>query len=194
MTSIQNVLDTIANHFLELKKSEQEIVSAVNQCITSLQSGNKIMFCGNGGSASQSQHFAAELVGRYQIDRPAMSAVSLTVDTSILTAVGNDYGYAEVFSRQVEGIGRNGDVLFGLSTSGNSENVVRAFAMAKKMGIITIALTGVVPGRMAMADITISVPSRVSCHIQEMHLAIGHWICGEVESFFYGKPCIKPAT
>lgn len=186
MTDIQNELDVIAQHFLELKKNGQEIVSAVNRCIAALQAGNKIMFCGNGGSASQSQHLAAELVGRYKIDRPAMNSVSLTVDTSILTAVGNDYGYADVFSRQVEGIGKSGDVLFGLSTSGNSENVVRAFEMAKKSGITTIAMTGEIPGRMATADIVIAVPSRVSCHIQEMHLAIGHWICGEVESFFYG--------
>ena len=145
------------------------------------------MFCGNGGSAAESQHLAAELVGRYKIDRPAMNSISLTVDTSILTAVGNDYGYADVFCRQVEGLGRSGDVLFGLSTSGNSENVVRAFDKAKKMGITTIAMTGAVPGKMEMADITITVPAKTSNHIQEMHMAIGHWICDEVEGFFYGK-------
>ncbi|MGL6196787.1 MAG: D-sedoheptulose-7-phosphate isomerase [Thermoguttaceae bacterium] len=186
MMDIKNELDTIAQNFIELKRIASVIQNAVTQCTNALQAGHKIMFCGNGGSASQSQHLAAELVGRYKLDRPAMNSVSLTVDTSILTAVGNDYGYADVFSRQVEGIGQSGDVLFGLSTSGNSENVVRAFETAKKMGISTIAMTGETPGRMANADITISVPSRISCHIQEMHLAIGHWICGEVESFFYG--------
>ncbi|MGL4943641.1 MAG: D-sedoheptulose-7-phosphate isomerase [Thermoguttaceae bacterium] len=187
MTDIQNEFDIIAQHFLDLKNSQREIASAVRSCIAALKAGNKIMFCGNGGSASQSQHLAAELVGRYKIDRPAMSSVALTVDTSILTAVGNDYGYADVFCRQVDGIGCSGDVLFGLSTSGNSDNVVRAFEAAKKNGITTIALTGAAPGRMAMADITITVPSQVSCHIQEMHLAIGHWICGEIESSFYGS-------
>ena len=187
MADIQGILDQIAENFLALKAVAPVIQSAVDRCIAALRAGNKIMFCGNGGSASQSQHLAAELVGRYQIDRPAMNALSLTVDTSVLTAVGNDYGFADVFCRQLEGIGRAGDVLFGLSTSGNSENVVRAFDLAKKMEISSIAMTGAVPGRMARADITIAVPSRVSNHIQEMHLAIGHWICGEVENFFYGR-------
>jgi len=187
MTDIQNEFDTIAQNFTALKPIAPEIQEARDKCIAAFQAGRKIMFCGNGGSASQSQHLAAELVGRYKIDRPAMNAVSLTVDTSILTAVGNDYGYADVFGRQVEGIGQTGDVLFGLSTSGNSENVVRAFEKAKQKGITTIAMTGATPGRMAMADIAISVPSKVSCHIQEMHLAIGHWICGEVEGYFYGS-------
>lgn len=186
-TDLQKEFDLIAGHFLELKKSTQNIVSAVKICTTALQTGNKIMFCGNGGSASQSQHLAAELVGRYKIDRQAMNSIALTVDTSVLTAVGNDYGYADVFCRQVEGIGRFGDVLFGLSTSGNSENVVRAFEKAKKIGITTIAMTGTTPGRMGMADLVISVPSQISNHIQEMHLAIGHLICGEVENFFYGS-------
>jgi D-sedoheptulose 7-phosphate isomerase len=187
MTDIQNEFDTIAQHFIALKPAAPEIQEARARCIAALQAGHKIMFCGNGGSASQSQHLAAELVGRYKIDRPAMNSVALTVDTSILTAVGNDYGFADVFGRQVEGIGQTGDVLFGLSTSGNSENVLRAFDVAKRKGITTIAMTGETPGRMAMADITIAVPSKVSCHIQEMHLAIGHWICGEVEDFFYNK-------
>lgn len=187
MTDIQTTCGKIAENFLALKASAPAVQDAAAKCKEALQAGSKIMFCGNGGSASQSQHLAAELVGRYKIDRPAMNALSLTVDTSALTAIGNDYGYADVFCRQVEGIGHAGDVLFGLSTSGNSENVVRAFEKAKKMGITTIAMTGAVPGRMEMADITITVPSRVSNHIQEMHLAIGHWICGEVEDYFYGK-------
>ena len=186
MTNIQREFDKIAENFLALKASAPAIQHAVDQCIEALRAGNKIMFCGNGGSASQSQHLAAELVGRYKINRPAMNSLSLTVDTSILTAVGNDYGYADVFCRQVEGVGRAGDVLFGLSTSGNSENVIRAFETAKKMGITTIAMTGAAPGRMEMADIGIAVPSRDSNNIQEMHLAIGHLICGEVEKFFYG--------
>jgi len=187
MTDIQDQFNTIAENFQALKALAPVIQDAVDKCQEALRTGNTIIFCGNGGSASESQHLAAELVGRYKIDRPAMNSIALTVDTSILTAVGNDYGFADIFSRQVEGIGRAGDVLFGLSTSGNSENVVRAFDMARKKGITTIAMTGEIPGRMGTADITIAVPSRVSNHIQEMHLAIGHLICGKVEEFFYGS-------
>ena len=187
INDIQNQFNTIAENFQALKALASVIQDAVERCKGALRTGNTIMFCGNGGSASQAQHLAAELVGRYKIDRPAMNSLSLTVDTSVLTAVGNDYGYTEVFARQVEGIGRTGDVLFGLSTSGNSENVVRAFEMAKKKGIITIAMTGELPGRMGTADVVIPVPSRVSNHIQEMHIAIGHLICGKVEDFFYGS-------
>ena len=151
-------------------------------CIEALRRGNKIMFCGNGGSAADSQHLAAELVGRYKMNRPAMNAVALTVDTSILTAVGNDYGYDTIFERQVEGIGKEGDVLVGLSTSGNSKNVLLAFAKAKKQGIKTLALTGNAGGKMKEeADLTINVPSDTTNNIQEMHIAVGHLLCGVIE-------------
>ena len=186
MTDIATEFDRIAELFRELKRITPEIRKTVDICTGSLAEGNRILFCGNGGSASQSQHLAAELVGRYRLDRPAMNAIALTVDTSILTAVGNDYGYADIFRRQVEGIGRCGDVLFGLSTSGNSENVVRAMELARSLGIVTVAMTGVNPGRMATADIVLAVPSKISNHIQEMHLAIGHLICGELENHFHG--------
>ncbi|MDD3585542.1 MAG: D-sedoheptulose 7-phosphate isomerase [Thermoguttaceae bacterium] len=178
----------ITDAFSQLHELSPQIGRMIDLWIESLKNEKKIMFCGNGGSASQSQHLAAELVGRYKIDRPAMNSISLTVDTSVLTAVGNDYGYDDVFRRQVEGLGKPGDVLVGLSTSGNSKNIVLAFEQARKQGIVTIALTGRNRCRMSeLADLTLSVPATASNSIQEMHLMIGHFVCGKVESFFYGK-------
>ncbi len=116
-----------------------DIEQVARICTDTLKAGNKIMFCGNGGAAADSQHLAAELVGRYKLNRPAMNALALTVDTSILTAVGNDYGYETVFSRQLEGVGRPGDLLVGLSTSGNSRNIVLAMELARRMGVRTVA-------------------------------------------------------
>lgn len=188
MIDIEKEFDAISNRFQELKRIAPSIQAAIDLCVGSLTAGGKILFCGNGGSASQSQHLAAELVGRYKKDRPAMNSVSLTVDTSILTAVGNDYGFDEIFARQVEGIGEAGDILFGLSTSGNSRNVVKAFEVARRKGIKTIAMVGSKPCLMAdLADIVLAVPSEISNSIQEMHLAVGHLICGEIEEAFYGE-------
>ena len=155
---------------------------AARLCLASLEAGGKIMFCGNGGSAAQSQHLAAELVGRYKMERRALAALSLTVDTSDITAIGNDYGYDDIFRRQLEGVGRRGDVLVGLSTSGNSANVVKAFELARASGMAVVALTGEGGGRMAsLADVCLAVPSRETNHIQEMHLVLGHILCGLLE-------------
>ena len=179
---IKAELGQISGNFVKMQSMVSKISGAVEMCVGALRGGGKIMFCGNGGSASQSQHLAAELVGRYKMERSALNSVSLTVDTSILTAVGNDYGYNTIFQRQVQGIGRAGDVLIGLSTSGNSENVVLAFEAARSMGIKLIAFTGQKLSRMsALADITLDVPSDQTNNIQEMHLAIGHMLCGLVE-------------
>lgn len=179
---IENEFKIISDNFLHLQKLAPQIEKAAHICINSLKRGKKIMFCGNGGSAADSQHLAAELVGRYKMNRPAMNAIALTVDTSILTAVGNDYGYDTIFERQVEGLGKEGDVLVGLSTSGNSKNVVLAFELAKKMGITTIAMTGKSGGMMKeLADIAINVPSDTTNNIQEMHIAVGHLLCGILE-------------
>jgi len=176
----------IARMFDDLALLSPKIAEAASLCIEALRRGNKILFCGNGGSASQAQHLAAELVGRYKRNRPAMGGISLTVDTSILTSVGNDYGFNEIFSRQVEGIGRAGDVLIGLSTSGNSKNVIRAFEKAREMGISTIAFVGSAPARLEpLADTTLAVPSDIANNAQEMHLAVGHLICDAVEEAFY---------
>lgn len=172
----------VQDNFRKLEQQADLVAKAAEVMITALKAGQKIMFCGNGGSAADSQHLAAELMGRYLRDRRPLPALSLTVDTSALTAIGNDYGYAEVFARQLRGIGDKGDVLVGLSTSGNSENVVKAVADAGAMGIRTIALTGQGGGKLAaIADLCIAVPSGKTNEIQEMHIAIGHLLCGLVE-------------
>lgn len=158
------------------------ILQSVEAWKAALTAGRKVIFCGNGGSAADAQHLAAELMGRFLFDRDPMPALSLTVDTSALTAIGNDYGYENVFARQLRGIGQRGDVLVGLSTSGNSANIVKAFEVARETGITTIGLTGEGGGRMAgLSDILIAVPHGQTSHIQEAHIAIGHMICAMVE-------------
>ena len=143
-----------------------------------LQDGHKVMFCGNGGSAADAQHLAAEIVGRFQKDRNPYPALALTTDTSILTSVGNDYGFDQVFGRQVAGLGQEGDVLVGISTSGNSSDVLVALDVAKKHGIKTIGFTGRGGGKMSeVCDICIDIPSQVTARIQEMHIMIGHILC-----------------
>ena len=152
------------------------------RCKEALKSGNKVLFCGNGGSAADAQHLAAELIGRFQKERRSLASVALTTDTSILTAVANDYGYDEVFARQVEGLGRSGDVLIGISTSGNSANVVKAALKARDTGMHTIAFTGEGGGKLKdICDITFAVPSKVTARIQEMHIMVVHIICELVE-------------
>ena len=185
---IKNSLEQISQNFIKLQ-SKIDIIEKISQLwINALAQGKKVIFCGNGGSAADSQHLAAELMGRYKIDRDPMPAVSLTVDTSALTAIGNDYGYDKVFSRQLRGIGNAGDVLVGISTSGNSKNIIDAFAVAKEKGIKTIAFTGEHGGKMKeIADVCLNVPSNITNNIQEMHIACGHLICGIVEMFFFAK-------
>ena len=178
----------IADNFRALAALSGDIETVARVCTDTLRAGNKIMFCGNGGSAADSQHLAAELVGRYKLNRPAMNALALTVDTSILTAVGNDYGYDTVFARQLEGVGRAGDLLVGLSTSGNSRNIVLAMELARSMGIRTVALTGRGGGAMKeQADVCSAVPSDATNNIQEMHIAVGHLVCELVEQEMYGR-------
>jgi D-sedoheptulose 7-phosphate isomerase len=147
-----------------------------------LQAGNKIIFFGNGGSASDSQHLAAEFVGRYEKERRALPAIAFTTDTSILTAVGNDYGFEQVFERQIDALARPGDVIVGLSTSGNSPNVIRALDKAKKKGLTTVGFTGKDGGRMkSLVDLAIVVPSQKTSRIQESHILIGHIVCERVD-------------
>jgi D-sedoheptulose 7-phosphate isomerase len=156
--------------------------AAVALALSAITNGRKVIFCGNGGSAADSQHLAAELMGRFLIDRDPLPALALTVDTSALTAIGNDYGYDQVFARQLRGIGVAGDVLIGLSTSGNSRNVIAALEAAKVMGLGTIGLTGSKGGKMReICDIAVCVPSDETNHIQEMHIVVGHYLCGEIE-------------
>jgi len=177
---------TISDNFLKLKELAPKLQETVKVCVQALKNGHKVMFCGNGGSASQSQHLAAELVGRYKKNRSAMASLALTTDTSILTAVGNDYGFDEIFVRQVQGLGQPGDVLIGLSTSGNSSNVLKAFELAKQMQMTTVAFVGELGGKMGqMADIALCVPSSKTNNIQEMHLALGHMLCGLIEESLF---------
>jgi D-sedoheptulose 7-phosphate isomerase len=162
---------------------EKAIEAAVNTCVQALGSGNKIIFCGNGGSAADAQHLAAEFMGRFLIDRAPLPALSLTVDTSALTAIANDYGYSNIFERQLQGVGNAGDVLFGLSTSGASENVIKAFRYARGAGINTISLTGSQKVDLhALSDIVIQVNSEQTNFIQEAHIVIGHFVCMQVEN------------
>jgi D-sedoheptulose 7-phosphate isomerase len=152
-----------------------------------LAGGGQVLFCGNGGSAADAQHLAAELVGRLAKERPAYRAVALTTDSSVLTAVGNDYGYAEVFARQVQGLGRHGDVLVAISTSGRSENVLRAAAAAKQAGLAVIALLGPVHSPLdATADVALHVDGELAGLVQQGHITVGHAICMWVEARLAG--------
>lgn len=150
---------------------------------SALRSGHKLLFCGNGGSAADSQHLASELTGRFIKDRRPLAALSLTTDSSALTCIGNDYAFDEVFARQVAGLGRPGDVLVAISTSGNSRNVVRAAEEAKRIGMPVVGLLGRDGGVLkAMCDVAIVVPSDITARIQEAHILIGHTLCGLIEA------------
>lgn len=169
------------------KTLHKNIETIARSCVSALRNGKKIMFCGNGGSAADSQHLAAELVSKLSYDRPALSAIALTVDTSALTAIGNDYGFIYSFSRQVEAIGNSGDVLIGISTSGRSKNVLEAIKSAKEKGILTIGFLGK-DGRDIgqITDHQINIPSNETPKIQEGHIATGHIICALIEEEFFG--------
>lgn len=165
-----------------------KIVEVCKLCVELYRGKNKTILAGNGGSAADAQHIAAELVGRYGFDRPSIPSLALTTDTSNLTAIGNDYGYDKVFSRQLEGMGQEGDIFIGISTSGNSKNIINAFEVAKQKGIKTVALVGRDGGKMAkMADIALVVPSDSTPRIQESHILIGHIICDIIEKEIFGE-------
>ena len=165
-----------------LKGQIANIALAASAIVKSIRSGGKVVIFGNGGSAADSQHIAAELVGRFKKERKAIAAIALTTDTSVITALANDYGYDVVFSRQVEALGRKGDVAIAISTSGKSKNIIDAVKAAKRIGIMTIALTGSSGGDLKKkCDISISVPSDDTPRIQESHCLIGHMICELVE-------------
>ena len=159
-----------------------DIEKVAKLCVELYRGPNKTILAGNGGSAADAQHIAAELVGRYGFDRPSIPSLALTTDTSNLTAIGNDYGYDKVFSRQLEGMGQSGDIFIGISTSGNSINIINAFNSAKAKGITTVALVGRDGGEMAkLADISLIVPSNSTPRIQESHILIGHILCDIIE-------------
>jgi len=167
----------------------QALEAAARTCIASLQGGGKILLCGNGGSAADAQHIAGELVSRFNFDRPGLAAVALTTDTSILTAIGNDYGYERLFERQVQALGRRGDVLIAYSTSGQSPNILRALHAARAAGLMTIGFTGNRGGPMpALCDHLLAVPAADTPKIQEGHLVLGHILCGLIESTLFQRP------
>lgn len=165
-----------------IKKLVPQIEQAARWMIESLKNGNKILLFGNGGSAADAQHLAAELIGRYLKDRKSMPAIALTTDTSILTSLSNDYGFETIFARQVEGLAKSGDIAIGISTSGNSRNVLEGVEKAKELGCKTIGLLGCDGGRIAdVVDLSITVPCKSTPHIQESHITIGHILCSLVE-------------
>ena len=164
------------------------IKKVADECIAAYTRGNRILLAGNGGSAADAQHIAAELVSRYSFDRPGLAAIALTTDTSILTAIGNDYGYEQIFRRQLEANGRQGDVFIGISTSGNSANILTALQCARELGIVAVGLTGQGGGKMqAFCDYCIQVPSMSTPRIQESHILLGHIICGIVEDTVFHR-------
>ncbi len=179
-------LENIQEHQTVLQSLHQindEVITAGHMIGLSLLKGGKVLFCGNGGSAADSQHLAAELTGRFMRDRRALAALALSTDSSALTCIGNDYSFNEVFARQVQGLGRAGDVLIGISTSGNSRNVIRAVEEARVSGMQVVGLLGRDGGELiSLCDVSIVVPSKVTARIQEAHILIGHTLCGLIES------------
>ena len=169
---IDKTFDAVRGDFMRLSEI----------CIDAVRGGGKLMFCGNGGSAADAQHLATELTVRYKADRRPIAALALTTDSSALTAIGNDFGFDDLFSRQVEALARPGDVVIGISTSGNSENVIRALTAARDLGAVAAGLGGRDGGRMAgLADPLLVIPSDDTARIQEMHILLGHMLCGALE-------------
>jgi D-sedoheptulose 7-phosphate isomerase len=194
---VEGALEFAANEVAKLQDSLAELASedsiasmgrVAGAIVSCLRSGGKVLFCGNGGSAADAQHLAAELVGRQNYDRSPAAGIALSVDTSVLTAISNDYSYDNVFSRQVEAIGRPGDALVGISTSGRSKNVVNALAVARSGEISTVAMTGRDPREMAGADFVLAMPASETAKVQELQLVAGHIIFGLVERALFPRP------
>jgi len=183
-----NLEESAALKLTIAKNLHKEIEQVANKIIGTLKNGHKVMICGNGGSAADAQHMAAELAGRYLMDRKPLAAMALSTDTSIITAVGNDFGFENIFSKQVEGLGNSGDILIGISTSGNSKNIEKAFLSAKNKKIATIGLLGNDGGSLGkIADINIIIPSNITPRIQEGHITIIHTLCGLIEEEIFKK-------
>ncbi|MBQ5482379.1 MAG: D-sedoheptulose 7-phosphate isomerase [Bacteroidales bacterium] len=173
-------------------RQDADLIAAIARGIDLMtacfRNGGRVYFCGNGGSAADAQHLAAEFSGRFYFDRPVLPADALHCNTSYLTAVGNDYGYEQVFARLISGLGRKGDILVGLSTSGNSANILRAFEVCREKGVTTIAMTGASGGRMKeLADLLINIPATDTPRIQEAHITVGHILCERVEDNIFGS-------
>ncbi|MBK1973999.1 D-sedoheptulose 7-phosphate isomerase [Campylobacter sp. TTU-622] len=192
------MLTYIKKHFEESIDTKEQILKDEDllnlikkvalEIIKAYKNGNKTLLAGNGGSAADAQHIAGELVSRFYFDRPGLASIALTTDTSILTAIGNDYGYEKVFSRQLEAQGLKGDIFIGISTSGNSVNILKALEICKEKGIISVGLTGKSGGKMNdLCDYCIKVPSNCTPRIQESHILIAHILCAIVEEELFGK-------
>ena len=185
---IKSSIDT-KQQVLETELLLQTINSCIHKIVIAYKNGNKVLFCGNGGSAADAQHLAAEFSGRFYTDRKALPAEALHCNTSYLTAVANDYSFDVIYSRLIDGIGQHGDILIGLSTSGNSKNIIKAFETAKEKGMVTIGFTGMSGGQLkSVSDYLINVPSADTPRIQETHILIGHIICQLVEEKMYSQP------
>ena len=185
--SLSAEIDLFKNQQEQAKNCLNPIYDTAQIMIDAIKAGNKVFFCGNGGSAGDSQHLSAELVGRFKANRKALPSISLTVDTSALTAIGNDYGFEFVFSRQLEALGKPGDVLLTFSTSGNSKNVIEAAKTAKQLNMKTVLFCGQHAGDMHQSDnidTFICAPSKHTDQIQQMHMLLGHMLCGLVEKAF----------
>jgi D-sedoheptulose 7-phosphate isomerase len=191
MVSITDILKEAGKIIEDIGSSRQisDLVEEISKhLIACFRKGNKVMFCGNGGSAAEAQHLAAELSGKFYLERPPLPAEALHVNSSYITAVANDYSFSKIYSRYIAGVGNKGDILIGLSTSGNSENIVQAFQAAREKGVRTIAFTGKSGGLLhQLSDYIICIPSESVPRIQEMHLIIGHIICEKVEQNLFGK-------
>ena len=194
MGSLKNIKFEIleSKRIKELLYDDEKILNLINdvatKCVDAYKSNRKIIVAGNGGSAADAQHFAGELVSRFNFDRPGLHAIALTTDTSVLTAIGNDYGFSQVFSRQIEAISKSEDIFFAISTSGNSKNIINAIKAAKKQNVTVIGLTGMKGGLMkSLCDYCICVPSNETPRIQESHLMIEHIICSIIESELFSN-------
>ncbi len=180
---IESSIDSIIQ--LKSNLSEDKIQTIIKKIINCFDKNGKLIFCGNGGSASDSQHLAAEFIGRYKLDRKPLPAIALNTDTSVLTALSNDLGYAKVFERQIEALANQNDILFAISTSGKSKNVINAVNAAKRLKVFTICFTGAKNNKLSdLTDISINVPAEQVNHIQEMHIMVGHFICELVEKHY----------
>lgn len=190
MSTIKDIIQAsvdVKQEIIADAKLQERINEAIATIVTAFSNGKKVLFCGNGGSAADAQHLAAEFSGRFYKDRKALPAEALHCNTSYLTAVANDYSYDSIYSRIIDGIGIEGDVLVGLSTSGNSGNILNAFEVARSKGVITIGFTGATGGKMKdVSDILLNVPSNDTPRIQESHIMIGHIICQLVEEQIFG--------
>ena len=187
---MKNIILNILQDSIEAKRrcienSIDNIIKAADMLAACLTRGNKILIFGNGGSAADAQHLAAEFVNRFQIERPPLAAVALTTDTSILTSIGNDYQFDDIFSKQVEALGRQGDIAWGISTSGNSANVIQAIKAARKLGMSTIGMTGRAGELAGCVDLVFGVASDVTARIQESHITLGHIFCDLLERKLY---------